>query len=121
MTQINKDNNSQFYFDQERLQQITDKKTISMGIADHREDRVMEIDYDENVIWGQVEGENPDIPESVTIEAAEDSFSFNCECSEAAGGKVRRHSVAVLCKYAALSGIKPTNCSPPLTLPLKNE
>ncbi|MCF8055845.1 MAG: DEAD/DEAH box helicase [Desulfocapsa sp.] len=61
---------------------------------------MMDIDHGEDVLWGQVEGEDADIPEIVTIRLSEDSLSFNCECSEVFANGVCRHVIAVLCKYA---------------------
>ncbi len=95
-----KNNSSQFYFDQERLQSIADKKTIGEGLHDHRENKVMEIDHSQNVLWGQVEGEDIDLPEIVSVRLVEGRLSFNCECSEVFADGVCRHVVAVLCKYA---------------------
>jgi len=95
-----KSSSNQFYFDQERLQSIADKNTIRDGLKDHRENKVMDIDHDRDILWGQVEGEDADIPESVTIRSSEGTLSFNCECSEVFANGVCRHVVAVLCKYA---------------------
>jgi superfamily II DNA or RNA helicase len=101
MTQTQeKSNSNQFYFDQEKLQSIADKNTIRDGLKDHRENRVMDLDHNGDVLWGQVEGGDADIPEIVTIRLSEDVLSFNCECSEVFANGVCRHVVAVLCKYA---------------------
>lgn len=113
MTQAQeKSHNNQFYFDQERLQSIADKNTIRDGIKDHRENKVMDIDHGEDTIWGQVEGEDSNIPEVVSIRLPEGTLSFNCECSEVFANGVCRHVVAVLCKYADEYG-KPISCSLP--------
>lgn len=53
-----KSSSNQFYFDQERLQSIADKNTIRDGLKDHRENKVMDIDHDRDILWGQVEGED---------------------------------------------------------------
>ncbi len=101
MTQTQeKSSSNQFYFDQERLQSIADKNTIRYGLKDHRENKVMDIDHSKDVLWGQVEGEELDFPEIVTIRLSDGSLSFNCECSEVFTNGVCRHVVAVLCKYA---------------------
>ena len=95
-----KSSSNQFYFDQERLQSIAEKNTIRDGLKDHRQNKVMDIDHKGDVLWGQVEGEDADIPEIVTIRLSEDTLSFNCECSEVFANGACRHVVAVLCKYA---------------------
>ena len=101
MTQPQEKNSSnQFCFDQEKLQSIADKNTIRDGLKDHRENKVMDIDHNGDVLWGQVEGEDADIPEIVTIRLSEDILTFNCECREVFANGVCRHVVAVLCKYA---------------------
>ena len=101
MTQTEeKSSSNRFYFDQERLQSIADKNTIRDGLRDHRENKVMDIDHTGDVLWGQVEGENADIPEIVTIRLSGENLSFNCECSEVFANGACRHVVAVLCKYA---------------------
>lgn len=102
MAQENKESssNNQFYFDQERLQSIASKKQIRDGLKDHRDNKVMDIEYSEDVLRGQVEGEDLDFPEIVTIRLSQGVLSFNCECDEVLANGVCRHVVAVLCKYA---------------------
>ncbi len=89
-----------FYFDQERLQSIADKKIIGDGLGDHRENKVMEIGQDEDVLWGRVEGVDPENLENVSIRFTGGRLSFECDCGEVLANGVCRHVVAVLCKYA---------------------
>jgi len=93
-----------FFFDQDRLQSIADKTVIHHGLEDHRENRVMEIDQDQELLWGQVEGADPEVPNEVTIRFGDAGLSFACDCEDAASGTVCRHTVAVLCKYADQRG-----------------
>ena len=93
-----------FFFDQERLQAIADRTVISHGLEDHRENRVMEIDQDQDVLWGQVEGIDPDRPNDVTIRLTEEELSFVCDCNDDNESSVCRHVVAVLCRYADQCG-----------------
>lgn len=93
-----------FYFDQERLQTIADKKIIALGLQDCKANRVMEIDQDQEQLWGKVEGDDPNIPQEVVIRYQDNLFSFSCDCDEAAPSKACRHLVAVLCRYAEQQG-----------------
>ncbi|MCF6186480.1 MAG: DEAD/DEAH box helicase [Desulfobulbaceae bacterium] len=93
-----------FFFDQDRLQSIADKTVIHYGLEDHRENRVMEIDQDQELLWGQVEGADPEVPNEVSIRSGDAGLSFTCDCEDAAAGTVCRHTVAVLCKYADQRG-----------------
>jgi superfamily II DNA or RNA helicase len=90
-----------FFFDQERLQTIAVKEIIGCGLMDCRDNRVMEIDQDQEVLWGRVEGDDPDTPNDVVIRFDDDGISFTCECGgDIGGGEVCRHVVALLCRYA---------------------
>ncbi len=93
-----------FFFDQDRLQAIADKTVIHYGLEDHRENRVMEIDQDQELLWGQVEGADPEVPNEVSIRFGDAGLSFTCDCEDGAAGTVCRHTVAVLCKYADQRG-----------------
>ena len=96
--------NDPFFFDQDRLQTITDRTVIHCGLEDHRENRVMEIDQDQELLWGQVEGADPETPNEVEIRFDEAGLSFKCDCEDSASGSVCRHIVAVLLKYNDLRG-----------------
>ncbi len=96
--------NDPFFFDQDKLQSIADKTVIHCGLEDHRENRVMEIDQDQELLWGRVEGADPELPNEVTIRFGDSGLSFTCDCEDGASDSVCRHTVAVLCKYADQRG-----------------
>ena len=93
-----------FFFDQEQLQTIANKNIISQGLSDHKENRVMEIDQDQELLWGQVEGDDPDIPNDVEIKLNNDGLSFSCSCDNKDENSVCHHIAAVLIKYADQCG-----------------
>ncbi|MBC2712398.1 MAG: SWIM zinc finger family protein [Desulfosarcina sp.] len=93
-----------FFFDQERLQAIAGKTIVSHGLEDHRENRVMEIDRDQDLLWGRVEGADPEIPNNVTIRLTGNGFSFACDCDDDNRNGACRHVVAVLFRYADQCG-----------------
>ncbi len=74
-----------FYFDQERLQSITNKSIISLGLQDCRANRVMEIDQDEERLWGKVEGDDPNLLQEVVICCQDNRFFFSCDCDPTRG------------------------------------
>ncbi len=96
--------NDPFFFDQEQLQAIAGKTIFCHGLQDHKDNRVMEIDQDQDILWGQVEGNEPELPENVTLRLTEDGLSFSCDCGETNETEVCRHVVAVLCNYADQCG-----------------
>ena len=96
--------NDPFFFDQDRLQSIADRTVIHFGLEDHRQNRVMEIDQDQELLWGRVEGADPEIPNEVTIRLGDTGLVFSCDCEDGASDTVCRHTVAVLCKYADQRG-----------------
>ena len=101
MKNINEANSTDlFFFDQERLQSIADKRIVSQGLEDNRNNRVIHIDQDQGLLWSRVEGEDPEIPHDVTVSAANNELSFDCDCDETPDKAVCRHIVALLCNYA---------------------
>lgn len=96
--------NDPFFFDQDRLQSIADRTVIHSGLEDHREHRVMEIDQDQELLRGQVEGADPDIPNEVAIRFGDTGLSFACDCEDGSSGFVCRHIVAVLLRYSDQRG-----------------
>ena len=93
-----------FFFDQERLQAIANRRVVSHGLEDHRENRVIEIDQDQDLLWGRVEGADPEIPNDVTVRLAGQGLTFFCDCDDDAKNGACRHVVAVLCRYADQCG-----------------
>ncbi|MGW8194890.1 MAG: DEAD/DEAH box helicase [Desulforhopalus sp.] len=89
-----------FFLDQEQLHVIAGKNILSQGLQDYKENRVMEIDQDGDVLWGHVEGEDPDQPENATIRLLDESLSFSCDCGQIQKQGICRHVVAVLCSYS---------------------
>ena len=93
-----------FFFDQDGLQAITDRAVIQHGLSDHRENRVMKIDQDQELLWGMVEGADAENPHEVEIRLGDDGFTFSCDCDSGDTGPVCRHIVAVLLKYGDQRG-----------------
>ncbi len=44
-----------FLFDGEELCKITDEQTLALGLACHRENRVLSLDRDDSRLWATVE------------------------------------------------------------------
>jgi hypothetical protein len=94
-----------YFFDREDLQAIADEKTISQGLAYYKENRVIDIAHDKEILWGRVEDENSDIPFDVEMRlTAQGSPFFSCQCAAGAEGSACRHMVAVLYAYADKRG-----------------
>ncbi len=90
-----------YFFDTEDLQAIADEKTIRQGLAYHKENRVIDLAHDAEILWGRVEDEDSDLPFDAEMRLTEGgSPFFTCQCPAGAAGDVCRHMVAVLYAYA---------------------
>lgn len=89
-----------FLFDREALQKIAADRTITSGLAYFKDHRVMEIDQNDDTLWGQVEDEAHQLPLQVRIGLDKDGkLAMDCECTASAAA-VCRHQVAMLHAYA---------------------
>ncbi len=100
-TQTAPDNTDPFFFDHEALQQITDRSTINQGLIFFKENRVIDLDRDDTVLYAQVEDEErSDWPLDLKIETdADGNLHYHCDCDDAADD-VCVHMVAALYAYA---------------------
>ncbi|MFW8601177.1 SNF2-related protein [Desulfobacterota bacterium M19] len=93
-----------FFFDQEKLLEIADNKTVKAGLIYYKENRVIEVDEDRELLWGRVEDEEPDVYCEVEIRPGADGISCQCQCGSSSAEGVCRHVVAVLFAYADQGG-----------------
>lgn len=101
MMHVNSNDNDPYFFDREDLQTIADTGAIRQGLTFYKENRVIEVDQDQVLLWGQVEDPDLSIPCDVEIRPAEeDDLAFLCSCNAEQGESVCRHVVAVLFAYA---------------------
>ena len=89
-----------FFFDREGLQAFAAEAAIAAGLSDFKDHRVIEIEQDQEMLWGQVEDEDQDQPLEVEICLGPDGdLSFACEC-ESSQTEVCRHQIAAFYAYA---------------------
>ncbi len=93
-----------FFFDQEGLQKIANNQAVNTGLSYYKENRVIEVDEDRELLWGRVEDEEPDAYYDVEIRPAENGISCQCHCGSPPDEGVCRHVVAVLFAYADQCG-----------------
>jgi len=90
-----------YFFDTDDLQTIADEKTIRQGLAYHKENRVIDLAHDAEILWGRVEDEDFDTHFDAEMRLTEKERPvFNCQCPAGAEGAACRHMVAVLYAYA---------------------
>jgi len=90
-----------YFFDREALLAITDEATIREGLTYYKENRVIHIDQDQELLWATVEGEDADLPHNVEIRQSEGGkLTFACQCGAMAETSMCRHVVATLYAYA---------------------
>ena len=69
-THTTPDNKDPFFFDHEALQEIADRSAINQGLIFFKENRVIDLDRDDTVIWAQVEDEaRSDFPLDMDLRA----------------------------------------------------
>ncbi len=103
---LHSQNQDPFYFDGEGLQTIANEAAIRQGLAIHKENRVFEIDYDQEGVWAMVEDEDiSSMPLEIEIRVTgENEISFSCGCPGTEDGTPCPHMVAVLYAYADRHG-----------------
>jgi len=92
-----------FFFDSEDLRSIASEQAIKEGLTIFREHRVLDMAHDRvsQVMWGTVEGDDPDFPLSPGIELDENSQPvFSCGCPDCDMENACSHVVALLYAYA---------------------
>ncbi|RJX27143.1 MAG: DEAD/DEAH box helicase [Desulfurivibrio sp.] len=90
-----------YFFDTDDLQTIADEKTIRQGLAYHKENRVIDLAHDAEILWGRVEDEDFDTHFDAEMRLTDQERPvFTCQCPAGAGGAACRHMVAVLYAYA---------------------
>ncbi len=92
-----------FLFDSESLEKIASDNIIRNGLAIFRENRVVDVGHDPvtRVLWGKVEGDDPDYlltPRAEVDEAGK--LVFACGCGECLFHRACEHVVALLYEYA---------------------
>lgn len=93
-------NQDPYFFDQENLQTIAAGETIRQGLMYFKENRVLEVDQGQDLLWGSVESTDSDIPYDAEIRLVDDgTLSMQCSCDDEQD-QVCRHIVAVLFAYA---------------------
>ena len=94
-----------YYFDQEDLQTIANDATIRQALICYKENRVIEVDQDQDLLWGRVEDSDSDIPYDADIRLTDSGrLSFTCSCDVNQEESVCRHIAAVLFAYADQCG-----------------
>ena len=89
-----------YFFDREDLQAIAPDETIRQGLTYYKDNRVIEVDQYQDLLWGRVEGADSDIPYESDIRLAHDGkLTFQCTC-DVGQDQVCLHIVAVLFAYA---------------------
>ena len=91
-----------YFFDREALRAIADEGIIREGLAYYKENRVIRIDQDQELLWATVEGEEAGFPHQVEIRQKNNGggLSFACQCGLTTDTSVCCHVVATLYAYA---------------------
>ncbi|MCP4287477.1 MAG: DEAD/DEAH box helicase family protein [Gammaproteobacteria bacterium] len=90
-----------FLYDTDQLHAIAGDSVVRQGLAYFKENRVMDLDLDENGLWAQVEGGKKDSPYTTKLTYEEDgSLYVTCDCGFVEE-PVCKHAVAVLYAYTA--------------------
>jgi len=94
-----------FLYDSEKMQAITSTGVIKQGLLYFKENRVIEMDFDEQRLWAYVEGVDADEPYYVELTQTENKtmpLHTQCDCTSSAEA-VCKHAVALLFHYAEQS------------------
>jgi hypothetical protein len=90
-----------FLYDTDRLHAIAGESVVRQGLAYFKENRVMELDLEENGLFARVEGGRPDFPYTTQLTYEDDgSLYVSCDCGFVEE-PVCKHAVAALYHYAA--------------------
>jgi uncharacterized Zn finger protein len=93
-----------FLYDTEQLHALARQATVETGLRWFKESRVIDLGWDAENIWAQIE--DPDTKDPLSTELAYDdagNLTVVCGC-DAEGEPVCAHAVAVLYQYAAQRG-----------------
>jgi superfamily II DNA or RNA helicase len=94
-----------YYFDREELQSLADDSTIRQGLNFYKENRVIEVAMEQDLLWGKVEDTDSDLPYDTEISTtATGELACRCSCAADQAESACRHVVAVLYAYADQSG-----------------
>ncbi len=90
-----------FLYDTEQLHAIAGDSVVRQGLAYFKENRVMDLELEENGLWSRVEGGRPDFPYTTQLTYEDDgSLYVSCDCGFG-DEPVCKHAIAVLYSYAA--------------------
>ncbi|MGR9036177.1 MAG: SNF2-related protein, partial [Gammaproteobacteria bacterium] len=96
-------NHDLFLYDTECLKAIASDDTVKQGLAYFAENRVFDLDVQDNVLTAQVEDAEANEPYWVELTHGEGGdLSVNCDCPEEGG--VCKHAIAALYSYAEQFG-----------------
>ncbi|MFW5442767.1 MAG: SNF2-related protein [Methylococcaceae bacterium] len=87
-----------FLYDTEQLNTLATADTVKNGLAYFTENRVFELDAQENQVTAQVEGSIKDQPYWVELSKYEDELQCDCDCES--DERVCKHGIATLYSYA---------------------
>ena len=88
-----------FLFDSERLREIASDEAIKGGLGYFKENRVYDLDRNQDQLWAMVEGTDSEFPFAVELTlTAKGSLSASCACNNPA--VFCKHVVAILYSYA---------------------
>jgi superfamily II DNA or RNA helicase len=90
-----------FLYDTDRLHAIAPEGVVRKGLEYFKQDRVMDLRWNEGTLCASVEGSRPDAPYAVELDHdSAGGLRVSCGC-DAEEGTVCKHAVAVLYRYAA--------------------
>lgn len=90
-----------FFYDTDRLHNLTTDTVVKQGLEYFKENRVIDLDWDQTRLWAQVEGSNPEEPYSVELRRNDKGELWvSCPCTNGTE-PVCKHAVAALYRYAA--------------------
>jgi uncharacterized Zn finger protein len=88
-----------FLYDSERLREIASDEAIKCGLGYFKENRVYDLDRNQNQLWAMVEGLDSEIPFAVELKlSGNGSLLASCACDDTA--VTCKHVVATLYSYA---------------------
>lgn len=95
-----------FLYDTEKLREITSDNVIKQGLLYFKENRVVDMGFDDQHLWAYVEGSNADNPYYVELQSQETDaqntrtgLHVQCACTSGAE-PVCKHAVALLFQFA---------------------
>jgi SNF2 family DNA or RNA helicase len=95
-----------FLYDTEKLREITSDNVIKQGLLYFKENRVVDMGFDDQGLWAYVEGSNADEPYYVELrsqqsDAQNDRTELHVQCACTSSAEpVCKHAVALLLQFA---------------------